>query len=81
MSPWQRGTYLHGAEGVANGAGGGGGHPEGLVFLEAVGQQAVDCAVVIVGIGVQGLERADGARVRDSISCFSRVQICICGYY
>jgi hypothetical protein len=79
--PWQRGAYLHAAEGVADGTGRGRGHPEGLVLLESVGQQAVDGAVVIVRIRLQGLEREDRARVKDPISCFFRVNNFIWGYY
>jgi len=49
--------YRRGAEGVADGSGGGRRDAERLVLLEAVGQQAVDGAVVIVRVRVQGLER------------------------
>lgn len=49
--------YLYRVERVDNGAGRGRGHAQGLVFLQAVREQAVDGAVVIVRISMQRLER------------------------
>lgn len=43
-------NYLHGAKRIVDGARLGRSNKQGLVFLEAVGQQTVDGAVVIVCI-------------------------------